>query len=610
MADNPEREAVFERARGALAEYRQTDQRTQLGALPLERCEYLIAGTVPGAEGLSVDNQRDLAWLHFEHAIAMHMSCPPGVKEAIRRKDAQLEVEKSRRMFRHVMNNPHASGATRARASLELASLPLYEGFCTRKLMINPGARRSHTETMYDIASHYEDYFGPEDAHEAHMLIAMALIGDLWLGKQAPILLAAPTRVDWDINVYDDHRSPPRHICVSDGSKAAPPGSFVILHPQLQARFSDKEEFGSYPSLGAYAECRRNYNIQHSSKQTKYSSAYSALLRFQELYPPLYDVAEPLRTGLLSSPIPEVFTPKVIDPEVEIEQRAVLPEISWYLGESNGEVDQEFIQKIRGVESQSSKDGLLLDERRILGWMQFDYARSLAAGDEAGSRKQFDVANNTFLRAANGFMHSRRPGDACDVLLAGEAMDVYRVLYTSTNRRVPVKAADRYVANLATALVSIQSDANKIKAPDEQFAQLLLSTELATLILLQTGAADSGLRHAVLPVGPRAQAGTRPDAVIYPLVYDKFAEYDMSSPVTVTFVSGTEIEVLPRHINLGVGAVVRPNDPLGRLTDIAKRIAASSAKKPASKKDRKGASSSDHDFAADLSNAIFDAVDA
>ncbi len=614
--ETAEREATFERASAALAEYRQTDQRIPCGALTLDRTEYLIAGAAPGAEGLSVDNQRDLGWLYFEHAMATY-NTPSAAKESQRRSEAQAVIERSRQMFRNIIHNPHATGGCRARARYELASLTLYEGFCTRKLMIDPGGQKKYADLLTTLTRDYQEYFGPDDAKEAHMVAALALfaMGDASRGDVPLLALPAPTRVDWDMNVYEPRPlAVPKHVFLTEigDEVSATADDLVITFEQLIPEFDDKEDFGIYPALGAYAETVRTYEIHSTSKFFK-DTRTAALIRFKTLYAPLLAVAAPLRNDIRALPTPEVIIPTIILPETVVEQRTVLPEVNWYLNDFDGQVDQDFIDKVRRVESHRSEHGLLPQEQRALGWMQFALASAIAEKDDDASRKQFEVAGDTFLRAAKGFIAARQPGDACDALMVGEAMDVYRTLCTSKNRHVPVKAADRYAANLAVALTPIKSEANQIKGADEQFAQLLLSTQLATLILLQTGAEHSGLRHVVLPVPPHAYRGVQVDALLYRLTYnDSFGEYDTANPLTITFVSGDIIDVSPGHINLGINNVVSADDPLGRLVALAQRQAVTGkrskqVKKSSGKKSQ--APDSADDFAATFSNAMADALD-
>jgi hypothetical protein len=359
----------------------------------------------------------------------------------------------------------------------------------------------------------------------------------------------------------------------------------------LDTAWPPGEDFGLYPTLGAMYECRRNYDIQHSSVKYTESSAYSAYLRMQELRPPLVAVTRVLERRIAEAPaLPQT----VILPEVakeEIVERGMLPAATWYLHEWDGEVTPDFITHMRALEATRAEESLLPEEQRILGWMQLAYAQHLAVQAEGDSaqlvtaREQFKAAIDTFMRAVKGFERSQQAGDVIDALLTLEASQAYRALYTSSDKYAIKKQITAYTEKVAELFLLIRDRAAGLEAADEQMQVITASMERILLCLLQTAAEDEFERRVVVP----ARLNTQGDVIAYVSEStERAVTYDVDRQVVIHIVDGNEIKAKPHQVFIGRDMLGEPEELLAMLGEIAATIIPIEQAQPAGKKAKGG----------------------
>lgn len=551
-----EHEPLIHRAHEVLTVYKAADPEIPLGGLPIRDYE-VIRRALAEVPDPSPHFQYDAAWVDIEYLMAASRgSVNPDTEEPFTPRELNSITESARARLRAILKNEMTPPALRAEAQVLLAGIPIHQEVANgrRDGLIGkfhiPYLQAIQAASLELLSAPPES---PEDHHTLHRMLIMLALADA--GYKSGWALPAASRQPWDVTRHSLKRHLPDLHMVIDGEET---DTIINVSSNL---FSDDvwPDAGPHASLRHYAQFP--VHLDYNTTKVRFGSE-AARLAFDREQDGLFAVRKGIsrqvnsREDILKRNKPADEVAQTTSKERAIE-RDICPEATWYLTEFDGvALDDTFVRQLERFNRLRIESGLLLDERRVFGWMLQEYARLLAlAGNKDTARLEFGTAIIRLERIVPAFERAHRPGDALDTILGAQAAAVNRGLYTSSDAYGLRRIVETYLSNVSTAF----NGADATKAPPGQSAVLQYAIDRASLCLLQA-AADAELRHLIVPASPRVN--DRYDAVAYPLLYSpKVSRYDLNSPIAITFVEGGEITPGDKTVHVGRHILTFPDDP-------------------------------------------------
>lgn len=594
-----------ERAKAALSEYGRIEVTEEPGNMTFEFYDRLYQA----CQGVELEPEQALlaAWIGLERSLAMPGSYNPATDKRFQPKEISAARARVVDDF-NALITPDAPLRVRLDATLAAGSVHRY-GEAMRLLGRRPSRqeRLGHIRSINRVAQmavNEIDELNPEDGDAIALLeLINELGGDLNL-----VALPAPPRQPWLINAYNHTRTGLAWLPINIAEDQHP---FILnLHPSLlgndrwsslQARGQEREN----PLEARYDELPtgRNATLQALARMAPgliegLTSSQGMSTHELQLQVPLAEALAPMARDILmrlksqqwyahinkprlappKSPAPEPVVPEE-EPPVPLPDRSLQLEALWYLkrqGDSLDEAERRtLLIHLRNLEaSESEEDGLLPMERYALGWMRLEHAMDVFENEGAEAAEEwFRDAARAFIKSAEDFLRPpRRPGMACEALLAFEGALIYADVFTNSNRQAMREEVGYYKTRLAVLFEKIREHQGTLSDNPEEMQTLMYCAERTTLALLLMGASDPAMRHLVLPMPARGPFH-RNQLVAYHLdTTEEEADYITDTPIHVRIVDGQEVTHAPGRLLVGRGLLADPNDPLGFLSELAEVI--------------------------------------
>ncbi|HSX29314.1 MAG TPA: hypothetical protein VLE73_02010 [Candidatus Saccharimonadales bacterium] len=638
----------------ALAQYRQLDPMLVLGGIPIAQCLQLTEA-VP--DDIPPEARYDSAWLALETSLAMSGSNDPSSGRKFAPKQIQGAIERARIGFRSVARDPEATLVTGLRAQIALAGVPVHHETLSRsKVALVSPHFNSYASSLYKAAQSLVALpeFSPEETELANIVTALG-IGTEVAREQAYFLLASP-RQPWHINGISRQGGTGSRIIVgrepSPDLTVIPPG--ILTTPRLQ------ESGEPFPTLAAFARQKVGFGtrwngvlvpgLKHLS-QRKPSAAEVELLQVgDQMIAALNEQHDKGVPVVIAAGALVLKSSETDEIPVTSDGR---PETAWYQSQAASDVHamprKNFLAHLETLTNAAKNGELNPRELQSLAWMQIDNGRALArlaaaeakaatreraqiiqANPERGQQHrrdaerhetrhrelleeldaQFDAATES-LQTALARTRPEHAGDALEIRLDAEAIPVYKALFTETSPEALQNTVDTYLQRVASLAPHLRDAIKKVRRNNEQLDSILANSARAALILILTGASDEGVRHVMLPTGPRAGGRYgKADMLIFPI--DDFtnyaaSSYDTANPLTLNLIPGNdEVTFTDRHINLGKYKLAKTNSG---VTPLMLRLASVVRTFKGGRNKRQSHGEAMNTLALELSDAVADATE-